>query len=73
MAHSYESAYPQGIDVSPEIVQFFRTFYEVSDTPGDHDRYVDMLTSDATFILASKKAVGHAGGCHRRRNCEQEC
>ncbi|KAH6672653.1 hypothetical protein F5X68DRAFT_119803, partial [Plectosphaerella plurivora] len=62
MAHSYESEYPPGAAVAPGIVQFFRDFYALSDTPGDtpgaHERYVDAFTPDATFILASKTSVG---------------
>ncbi|GJN71358.1 hypothetical protein PLIIFM63780_006310 [Purpureocillium lilacinum] len=58
MSHSYKAEYPAGTSVDPGIVQFFEEFYAISDVPGEHDRYVDMLTDDATFIMASKKARG---------------
>ncbi|KAJ6441090.1 DNA polymerase [Purpureocillium lavendulum] len=58
MAHSYKAEYPPDASVDPGIVQFFEEFYATSDVPGDHDRYVGMLTEDATFIMASKKARG---------------
>lgn len=44
-----------------EIAEFFQEFYQISDIPGEHNQYVDMFTSDATFILASKRAVGRNG------------
>lgn len=58
---SYQSEYPSGVSVDPEIVQFFEDFYRISDTPGAHDQYVDLFTSDATFKLASKQAIGQEG------------
>ncbi|UNI17583.1 hypothetical protein JDV02_003915 [Purpureocillium takamizusanense] len=58
MSHSYKAEYPAGASVDPGIVQFLQDFYAVSDVPGEHDRYVDMLTEDATFIMASKRARG---------------
>lgn len=61
MSHSYKSEYPSGVQVDPEIVKFFETFYEISDTPGAHDQYVDLFEKDADFVLASKKAKGHDG------------
>lgn len=61
MAHSYSSLYPAGSSVELDIVEFFENFYRVSDTPGHHENYVDQFTQDATFILASKKAVGRQG------------
>ena len=61
MAHSYSSAYPTDTSVDEGVVKFFEDFYRISDTPGDHDNYVDQFTPDATFKLASKKAVGKDG------------
>lgn len=58
---SYQSEYPPGASVDPEIVKFFEDFYKISDIPGAHDQYVDLFTKDATFKLASKQAVGHEG------------
>ncbi|KAI6781178.1 fungal specific transcription factor [Emericellopsis cladophorae] len=56
---SYKSEYPSGVHVDPEIKSFFENFYAISDTPGDHDKYVDQFAPDATFVLASNKSTGH--------------
>lgn len=61
MSHSYASQYPPNVPVNPEIVRFFETFYETSDTEEAHERYVHNFTTYATFILASKTAKGHKG------------
>ena len=61
MAHSYQSAYPSDASVDPEIVQFIEKFYTTSDDPDALDNYVDLFEKDATFILASKKSIGHDG------------
>lgn len=61
MAHSYKAQYPAGSSVDAEIVKFFEDFYTVSDIPGQDEQYVDMLTEDATFIIASKRAEGRDG------------
>ncbi|CAI6084193.1 hypothetical protein V2G26_020211 [Clonostachys chloroleuca] len=59
MSHTYKSDYPSDLTTDPEIVQFFEDFYKTSDTPGAHDKYVDLFTKDAQFVLASKRSVGH--------------
>jgi hypothetical protein len=56
---SYKSEYPAGANVDPEIKSFFEDFYAISDTPGDHDKYVDQFTPEATFVLASNRSTGH--------------
>lgn len=61
MSHTYKSDYPSDLTTDPEIVQFFEDFYKTSDTPGAHDKYVDLFTKDAQFVLASKRSVGHDG------------
>ncbi|KAM0813391.1 putative SnoaL-like domain-containing protein [Seiridium cardinale] len=58
MSH-YKAQYPAGVVVDPEIVRFIEQFYQISDTPGAHEDYVDQFTSDATFKLASKTGKGH--------------
>ncbi|KND86857.1 hypothetical protein TOPH_08514 [Tolypocladium ophioglossoides CBS 100239] len=58
MVHSYKAQYPADSSVDAEIVKFFEDFYAVSDIPGQHEQYADMLTEDATFIIASKRAEG---------------
>ncbi|KAF7552340.1 hypothetical protein G7Z17_g4376 [Cylindrodendrum hubeiense] len=54
----YEAVYPADLRVNPEVEAYFRKFYEVSDTPGLTDKYVNMFTKDATFKLASKSSKG---------------
>ena len=49
------------IPIDPSIPQFFETFYQISDTPDAHDRYVEFFTDNATLIMASKKVVGKEG------------
>lgn len=61
MDGSYSVQCPQDQSVHPDIVSFLQSFYGVSDTPGETEKYVDMFTEDATFVLASKKAAGHSG------------
>lgn len=61
MDGSYSVQCPPDQSVHPDIVAFLQSFYSVSDTPGETEKYVDMFTEDATFVLASKKAAGHAG------------
>ncbi|KAH8602257.1 hypothetical protein B0O99DRAFT_561587 [Bisporella sp. PMI_857] len=58
MASQYKSQYPSDVTIDPGIVQFFEQFYEASDTPGEHENYVENFTADATLILASKKSKG---------------
>ncbi|KAF5575629.1 uncharacterized protein FTJAE_129 [Fusarium tjaetaba] len=61
MEQSYSVQSPSDQSVPPHVIQFLQAFYAVSDTPGETDKYVDMFAKDATFVLASKKASGHAG------------
>ncbi|ODA77583.1 hypothetical protein RJ55_07212 [Drechmeria coniospora] len=58
MASPYKAEYPPNVSVDADIVQFFEAFYRVSDTAGAHEQYVDMLTEEATFIMASKRCRG---------------
>jgi hypothetical protein len=60
-AHSYKSSYPPNTQIDSGIVQFFEEFYKISDTPGDHEEYVNQFTPDATLVMASKKGVGRDG------------
>ncbi|KYK54106.1 hypothetical protein DCS_06062 [Drechmeria coniospora] len=61
MASPYKAEYPPNVSVDADIVQFFEAFYRVSDTAGAHEQYVDMLTEEATFIMASKRCRGRDG------------
>lgn len=67
MEQSYSVQSPSDQSVQPHVIQFLQAFYAVSDTPGETDKYVDMFAKDATFVLASKKASGHAGKSPVRR------
>ncbi|PKS05384.1 hypothetical protein jhhlp_008759 [Lomentospora prolificans] len=58
MAQSYSFKTPPGVTIDGEIVQFLESFYRISDTPGDHDNYVDQFEEDATFIVAGKRNRG---------------
>jgi hypothetical protein len=61
MPHSYTSEYPSGVQIDDGIKKYFEDFYKTSDTPDLHEKYAGSFTEDATFVLASKKAVGRAG------------
>ena len=61
MPHSYKSEYPAGVQVDEGIKAFFEEFYQTSDKPGEHEKYADSFTKDATLIVASKKGVGREG------------
>ena len=58
---SYASEYP-AVEFDPAYKKFFEEFYAISDTPDAHSRYVDQFTSDATLVMASKRAKGSDGG-----------
>ncbi|KAF5675176.1 fungal specific transcription factor factor [Fusarium heterosporum] len=60
MEQSYSVQSPSDQSVQPHIIQFLQSFFSISDTPGETEKYVDMFTEDASFKLASKKASGHA-------------
>ncbi|CAF3622049.1 hypothetical protein SNK05_010453 [Fusarium graminearum] len=60
MEQQYSIQSPSDESVQPHIIQFIQSFFSVSDTPGDTAKYVDMFTPEATFVVASKKASGHA-------------
>lgn len=61
MSHSYASEYPPNISVADGIKLFFEAFYQTSDTPEAHEKYVEFFTEDATAVMASKKVVGREG------------
>ena len=59
----YSPAYPPGIDIDPAYKSFLSNFYRLSDTPNAHEAYAAQFADDATFIMASRKAVGSEGAC----------
>lgn len=61
----YKSSYPPIPEVPSSLHQFFETFYQISDTPEAHDKYVDCFTKDAVIIMASAKVEGSDGGSLR--------
>jgi hypothetical protein len=56
----YTSEYPSNA-FDPAFKRFFEDFYAISDNPDANNEYVDSFTSDATLIMASKKAQGSEG------------
>lgn len=61
MTHSYKSEYPSSPTIDAGIQKFFEEFYEISDTPDVHAKYLEQFSEDATFILGSKISKGHHG------------
>lgn len=59
--HTYASTYPSDIQVNPAVKKFFEDFYAISDTPGEHEVYVDQFVGDAVFVLGNKKVRGRDG------------
>lgn len=60
MTSQYTSELPS-LPIDPSILQFFKSFYQISDTPDAHEKYVDAFTDDATLTMASKRGVGKDG------------
>lgn len=58
----YKSSYPSTPEVPPSLRLYFEAFYEISDTPEAHEKYVDCFTKDAIVVMASVKAEGSDGG-----------
>ena len=56
----YQPRY-SAVSFCQEYKEFFSNFYKISDTPDAHDLYSQQFTSDATLIMASKKAEGTSG------------
>lgn len=56
----YTSEYPSNA-FDPAFKRFFEDFYAISDNPDANNEYVESFTSDATLIMASKKAQGSEG------------
>lgn len=46
----------------PGIVQFFESFYAISDDLSEIERYVDSFTHDAVFIIGGAEPVHGADG-----------
>jgi len=61
MTSSYLSKLPPNTLVEVGIAEYFRSFYEISDTPDAHERYVESFTKSAIMIMASKISEGYDG------------
>ena len=57
----YTAAIPEDGQVRPEIREYFEKFYEVSDSPGDHDKYADFYTKDGKLIMGPTEVNGRDG------------
>ncbi|KAI9689702.1 MAG: hypothetical protein M1820_010072 [Bogoriella megaspora] len=55
---AYTAEPPYGVAFDPEISDFFKNFYAVSDSAGAHEVYADQFTSNATLIMGSNKVQG---------------
>lgn len=61
MPHSYTSEYPANVPVEAGIKTFLEAFYQRSDIPGEHEKYADFFTNNATVFVGSRNAVGREG------------
>ncbi|KAI0969220.1 hypothetical protein F4678DRAFT_463483 [Xylaria arbuscula] len=58
---SYAVTYPTGgVVVNDRVKTFISTFYAVSDDPSRNDEWVDYFASDASLVVADKRASGVA-------------
>ena len=55
----YKAAAADG--VKPEVVNFFESFYHISDTADAHEKYADQFTKDAKLVMASNETSGRDG------------
>ena len=57
----YPASTPEDGAVRPEIKAYFEKFYEVSDTPSDHQVYAEQFTRNAKLIMGPNEANGRDG------------
>jgi len=57
----YKAAVPGDNLVKPEILDYFESFYAISDTPDAHEKYSEQFTKNAKLIMASNEANGREG------------
>jgi hypothetical protein len=57
----YVASVPDDGSVKPEILKFFESFYQISDTPDAHEKYAAQFTKNAKFVMASNEANGSEG------------
>ncbi|KAL9536014.1 hypothetical protein SMMN14_01677 [Sphaerulina musiva] len=58
MTSQYIASVPSDGSIPSEIVEYFSKFYEISDSPANHEKYADMFTADGTIIMASNRVQG---------------
>lgn len=61
MTSQYIASVPSDGSIPSEIVEYFSKFYEISDSPANHEKYADMFTADGTIIMASNRVQGREG------------
>ena len=59
----YTASTPGDGQVKPEIKSFFEKFYEISDTPSDHENYAEQFTKDGKLIMGPNESNGRDGEC----------
>ena len=57
----YTAAIPDDGQVRTEIREFFKKFYEVSDSPSDHERYAEQFTKGGKLIMGPNEVNGRDG------------
>ncbi|POS80086.1 hypothetical protein DHEL01_v201530 [Diaporthe helianthi] len=55
---NYSPAYPTNVQVDGGVKDFITKFYEVSDTPGKNQEWIDFFHEDATLVMALQEATG---------------
>ena len=64
----YTASTPGDGQVKPEIKSFFEKFYEISDTPSDHEKYAEQFTKNGKLIMGPNESNGRGGECSFRRH-----
>lgn len=57
----YAASTPGDGQVRPEIKSFFEKFYEISDTPSDHELYAKQFTKNGKLIMGPNESNGRDG------------
>lgn len=58
---NYHPAYPTNVQVDAGVKDFITKFYEVSDTPGKNQEWLEFFHDDATLVMALQEATGKTG------------
>lgn len=57
----YTASTPGDDQVRPEIRSFFERFFEISDTPSDHENYSQQFTQNGKLIMGPNESKGRDG------------